>query len=181
VPPPSTLKKEAAGSFETLLTFYQFAWCHIPEDHSLTLYLLKHSSVHCYMWMGMPKWTVVSKNKIYIHIHVGATHTHFFVLRIICSGHYMHIKCSVQLYYCVTNTGWFFRELSQLKIQQLLDSFFRLNCLLLYQWWTFSLKLWCHSWERSPEFEAKKNEILVLKFLPGREWFFFHTALKTFL
>ena len=95
------------------------------------------------------------------HTHTH-TRTHFFVLHIICSGHYMHIKCYVQFYYYVTNTGWLFQELSQLKIQQLLDSFFRLNCLLLYQWWTYSLELWYHSWERSSEFEAKKNEIVVL-------------------
>lgn len=124
----------------------------------------------------------VQKQNIYTHTcgcHTN-THTHFFILHIICSGHYMHIKCYVQLYYCVTITGWLFQELSQLKIQQLLDSFFRLNCLLLYQWWTSSLKLWYHSWERSPEFEAKKNEILILKFLPGREWLFFSHCIKNF-
>jgi len=34
------------------------------------------------------------------------THTHtFIVLYIICSGHYMHIKCYVQLHCCVTNSG----------------------------------------------------------------------------
>jgi hypothetical protein len=48
VPPPYTLKKEAAGSFETLLTIYRFVWCHIPEDYSLTFYLLQHSSDQCY-------------------------------------------------------------------------------------------------------------------------------------
>jgi hypothetical protein len=36
----STLKMEAAGFSETLITHYQITWLHKPEDHSLKVLLL---------------------------------------------------------------------------------------------------------------------------------------------
>lgn len=111
-----------------------------PQSYALSVETQFSSLLHVDANAKMD--SCVQKQNIYTHTCMCHTHTHFFVLHVICSGHHMHIKCYVQLYYCVTNTGWLFQELSQLKIQQLLNSFFRLNCLLLYQWWTFSLKLW---------------------------------------
>jgi hypothetical protein len=65
---PTTLKKEAAGSFETVLTFYQFAWCQSVETQFSPLL---HVDVNA------KRDSCVQKQNIYTHTcGCPPTHTH---------------------------------------------------------------------------------------------------------
>jgi hypothetical protein len=76
----------------------------------------------------------VQKQNIYTCMCTFSTPTHtLFALHIIFLGHYVLIKCYVCLQYCVTNTGHMFQDLLRPQIQQMFDSFYKLNCLLSYQ------------------------------------------------